>query len=282
MMHESIYSQLKKLQRIPNAYEKWADYRAAMTDYLLGNTGSDSTLAIFGAGSCNDLDLNRLIGHFRSIDLFDMDEHSMRQGLMRCQLHDYPGIHVHVLNLVGITPGDYENFSQLLTGQLQLFGAQIDPELLSGSALAFLYPVYERARSHKLRLGSRRFDCTVSLGLHSQLNNMFAWIWNAVAQPLGCPDASDGDTSVLSYLSGQTASIVKLVNDTILDCTGDRVFFVNELENLSTHTPVSGALECIQDIKTRFPDCSAAVADWNFSDTVAYRMLLQTAAVAFP
>lgn len=279
MMYESIYSQLKKLQRIPDAYEKWADYRAAMTDYLLGNTGSDTTLAIFGAGCCNDLDLNRLISHFRQIDLFDLDEHAMRQGLMRCQLHDYPGIHRNVLDLVGITPGDYEDFSSLLTGQLQLFGAEIPPELLAGSALAFLHSIYDRIRGRRLRLGSRRFDYTVSFGLHSQLNNMFAWIWNAVAQPLGCTDASDGDTSVLSYLSAQTAPIVKRVNDTILDCTGKTAFFANELENLATRTPVSGALECIQDIKLRFPDCAAAVADWNFSDAITYRMLLQTAAV---
>lgn len=279
MMYPSVYAQLKKLQRIPDAYEKWADYRAAMTDYLLSSTGRDSTLAIFGAGCCNDIDLARLAGHFRSITLLDMDEAAMRQGLTRCQLHDFPGIRPEVLELVGITATDYEDFSALLTEQLQLFGSEIDPQLLAGVALSFLYPVYERAESHRLRLGSRRFDYTVSFGLHSQLNNMFAWIWNAVAGPLGCADASDGDTQVLSYLASRTAPIVSRVNDTILDCTGRTAFFANELENLTSHTPVSGALECIRDVKERFPGCSAAVVDWAFSESVTYRMLLQKADV---
>lgn len=278
-MTESIYTQLKKMQRIPGAYEKWAGYRCAMTDYILSNTGRDSSLAVFGAGCCNDIDLARLVGHFGSITLYDIDEAAMRQALMRCQLHEYPGIGIHVLNLTGITASDYEAFSDLLTGQLQLFGTSIDPELLAAGALSYLHTIYDRIRNHRIQLGKDRFDYTVSFGLHSQLNNMFAWIWNAFAQSLGCPDASDGETSVLSYLAAQNAPVISQVNDTILGCTGNTAFFANELENLSSHTPVSGALECIRDIKKRCPGCTAAVADWNFSETVTYRMLLQKAEV---
>lgn len=278
-MTESIYARLKKLQRIPGVYEKWSDYRCAMTDYILTNTARDSSLAVFGAGCCNDIDLARLVGHFGNITLYDIDEAAMRQALMRCQLHEYPAIHIHALNLTGITVSDYEIFSDLLTGQLQLFGTSIDPELLAASCLSYLHAVYDRIQNHRIQLGKERFDYTVSFGLHSQLNNMFAWIWNAFSQPLGCPDASDGETSVLSYLAAQNAPVISRANDTIMGCTGNTAFFANELENLSTHTSVSGALECIRDIKERCPDCTAAVADWNFSETVTYRMLLQKAEV---
>lgn len=279
-MTDSIYTRLKKLQRIPDAYEKWSDYRCAMTDYILKNTGRDSSLAVFGAGCCNDIDLTELVSHFRSITLYDIDEAAMRQALTRCQLHEYPAIHIHALNLTGITASDYERFSDLLTGQLQLFGASIDPELLAAGALSYLHTVYSRIQNHRVQLGEGRFDYTISFGLHSQLNNMFAWIWNAVTQPLSCPDASDGDISVLSYLSKQTMPVISRVNDTIFGCTRDTAFFANELENLSSRTQVSGAMECIRDVKERCPDCTAAVADWNFSETVTYRMLLQKASLS--
>lgn len=276
-MTESIYAQLKKLQRIPDAYEKWSDYRCAMTDYLLKNTGRDSSLAVFGAGFCNDIDLVRLVSHFSSITLFDIDEAAMRQALMRRQLTGYPALCIRTLDLTGITVSDYEGFSDLLTGQLQLFGSSIDPELLAAGALSYLHTVYGRIQNRRLQLGEGRFDYTVSFGLHSQLNNMFAWIWNAIAQPLGCPDASDGEISVPAYLSKQNMPVVSRANDTIFSCTKDTAFFANELENLSSHTPVSGAMECILDVKKRCPDCVTAVANWNFSDTVTYRMLLQKA-----
>ena len=77
----SVYDELLKTQTIPHAYENWAEYRRELTEYLTGVTDAGSTLAVFGAGSCNDLDLCMLREHFSQITLIDCQKESMFAAL---------------------------------------------------------------------------------------------------------------------------------------------------------------------------------------------------------
>lgn len=88
----SLYEDLLQKQFLPHAYEDWAEYRNAISNYLIASTAADSTLAIFGAGCCNDWDLSLLAGHFSSITLIDNNLPAMKQALKRYQLETYPTI----------------------------------------------------------------------------------------------------------------------------------------------------------------------------------------------
>ena len=44
----SLYEDLLQKQFLPHAYEDWAEYRNAISNYLIASTAADSTLAIFG------------------------------------------------------------------------------------------------------------------------------------------------------------------------------------------------------------------------------------------
>ena len=46
-------------------------------------------LAILGAGNCNDLDLKDLLGHFREVHLFDLDQTAMEFALRRQSVENY-------------------------------------------------------------------------------------------------------------------------------------------------------------------------------------------------
>ena len=104
----SLYEDLLQKQFLPHAYEDWAEYRNAISNYLIASTAADSTLAIFGAGCCNDWDLSLLAGHFSSITLIDNNLPSMKQALKRYQLESYPTIHLDECNLTGLYGSDYE------------------------------------------------------------------------------------------------------------------------------------------------------------------------------
>ena len=106
----------------------------------------------------------------------------MKQALKRYQLETYPTIHLDECNLTGLYGSDYENFCDTLFEQKKLFGASIDTELPVSTALAFLHQTYEKAKKHVIRYGSHAFDYSVAFGLHSQLNNMAAWIWDTIAE----------------------------------------------------------------------------------------------------
>ena len=140
----SLYEDLLQKQFLPHAYEDWAEYRNAISNYLIASTAADSTLAIFGAGCCNDWDLSLLAGHFSSITLIDNNLPAMKQALKRYQLETYPTIHLDECNLTGLCGSDYENFCDTLFEQKKLFGASIDTELPVSTALAFLHQTYEK------------------------------------------------------------------------------------------------------------------------------------------
>lgn len=261
------------MQRMEHAYEDWRSYRDTMTSYILTHTGADTHLAIFGAGACNDIDLARLISHFRKITLIDTESESLKQAFQTYQLTDYPMIQTLVCELTGIHPNRYEEFSELLLEHIRLFGSDSDEALLSETALSYLSDVYEHLPDRPVVFAADSFDYSVSFGLHSQLNNMFAWIWETVTASL--PHKSP---AVLSYLAEQTPSLVKTTNDMIFHCTKNAIFFANERKNIALDTPVAGAMECILDVRERSPSCATAVVDWPFlpAQNIRYQMLLQT------
>jgi hypothetical protein len=72
-------------RKTADGWQRFADHRARLTELALGAGGR--TLAILGAGNCNDLDLERLAAAFDSIDLIDLDEEAVRNARSRLPPH---------------------------------------------------------------------------------------------------------------------------------------------------------------------------------------------------
>ncbi|HET6146986.1 MAG TPA: hypothetical protein VFH68_05600 [Polyangia bacterium] len=64
-----------------DGWTRFADHRARQTDLVLGAGGR--TLAVLGAGNCNDLDLERLTAAFDTVHLVDLDEEALRRAVAR-------------------------------------------------------------------------------------------------------------------------------------------------------------------------------------------------------
>ena len=62
-------------------WEGFAEHRVRLTDLALAAPGQ--TLAVLGAGNCNDLDLPALAARFREIHLVDLDEEALRRARER-------------------------------------------------------------------------------------------------------------------------------------------------------------------------------------------------------
>ena len=107
----SVYDELLKTQTIPHAYENWAEYRRELTEYLTGVTDAGSTLAVFGAGSCNDLDLCMLREHFSQITLIDCQKESMFAALDTYQLREDASLVLKEADFLGITPAEYREYA---------------------------------------------------------------------------------------------------------------------------------------------------------------------------
>ena len=150
---------------LPNAYKEWRGYRQKLTDFIEENCvaegGRKPVLAIWGAGWSNDIDLARLAERFKLV-LIDRDAEGLAQACKAYGLEKTDAICVD-LPFWNVELETYEMFEALLAEGEE---AEIVIEHLKQVAFD---------NSHRVlpEIG-RRFDYSVCVGLHSQLNARFA------------------------------------------------------------------------------------------------------------
>ena len=150
---------------LPNAYKEWRGYRQKLTDFIEENCvaegGRKPVLAIWGAGRSNDIDLARLAERFKLV-LIDRDAEGLAQACKAYGLEETDAICVD-LPFWNVELETYEMFEALLAEGEE---AEIVIEPLKQVAFD---------NSHRVlpEIG-RRFDYSVCVGLHSQLNARFA------------------------------------------------------------------------------------------------------------
>lgn len=150
---------------LPNAYKEWRGYRQKLTDFIEENCvaegGRKPVLAIWGAGRSNDIDLARLAERFKLV-LIDRDAGGLAQACKAYGLEETDAICVD-LPFWNVELETYEMFEALLAEGEE---AEIVIEHLKQVAFD---------NSHRVlpEIG-RRFDYSVCVGLHSQLNARFA------------------------------------------------------------------------------------------------------------
>lgn len=150
---------------LPNAYKEWRGYRQKLTDFIEENCVAEGeckpVLAIWGAGRSNDIDLARLAERFKLV-LIDQDAEGLAQACKTYGLEETDVICVD-LPFWNVELETYEMFEALLAEGEE---AEIVIEHLKQVAFD---------NSHRVLPDiGRRFDYSVCIGLHSQLNARFA------------------------------------------------------------------------------------------------------------
>lgn len=150
---------------LPNAYKEWREYRQKLTDFIEENCvaegGCKPVLAIWGAGRSNDINLARLAERFKLV-LIDRDAEGLVQA---CKTYGLEKTDVICVDLPfwNVELETYEMFEALLAEGEE---AEIVIEHLKQVAFD---------NSHRVLPDiGRRFDYSVCVGLHSQLNARFA------------------------------------------------------------------------------------------------------------
>lgn len=268
----SVYDELLKFQILPNAYEEWAEYRQAVADYILENTRPGTSVGIFGAGRCNDMDLSRFGEHFSSVTLLDADRSAMQSALNRYGLSGHPGFTIEVSDFTGITADDYRALGDELSSLLNVRGIQTDIHVLADYAIFKLDKLYQKAENFTPDFGAHSFDYSIAFGVHSQINNMAAWIWSAFASNLKADDPA-----VTRRIIRANESIIPRLNTAILNATSETAFFGCELARTGSSGSIQGACQCIQDLKSNYPIIGQAITCWPFDQkqNISYQMLIQ-------
>jgi len=192
-----IYDQFKDRASRDDEFHDWAGYRDRLTEFVISCIPAGGSLLILGAGKCNDLDLRKLSEHCGSITLSDYRPESAEEAFRQYGLAPGENLNFAEADYVGITDGDYLEYTDLLLRAMEKLATQQDPdttmEKLAGSELNALTECLERIyrdnADYKIALGGAAddaalYDNAVITGVHSQLNNSFRGLFQYVRKDL--------------------------------------------------------------------------------------------------
>ena len=190
-------------------WEGFAEHRVRMTDLALAAPGQ--TLAVLGAGNCNDLDLPALAARFREIHLVDLDEEAVRRARDRHPTEVAGKLVLHApVDLSGA-------FDRLAAFKGKPATAAEQARLPAESAqkvLAALPGPYDVVLSACM-LSQLMHSCYVALGLqHPQLHLMAAALAVSHMRSLAALIAPGGTgLLVTDTISSETYALEELWND---------------------------------------------------------------------
>ena len=293
----SLYHKIKSHFFLPDAFSDWTNYRNTLTNYLITQTNQISlslsfhpgmteqdllpTLAILGAGACNDLNLEVLSSHFSKITLIDYDTASMQNALKTYHLQENPIIELLPVSLNGLMDADYQQFCE----QLQIFTKQnltsVTAVPFETYALSLLENCYKKSRQASIPLLPASYDYIWCFGIHSQLQAMFSYIYNVFIKNL---QEIAGETFVPSSfdhftnrLKEENNYFIPKLHDALLKCAKQAVFIGCEQRRTGSNEPIEGAYQAILDIRSRKLPLEESILLWPFcpEKQVTYEMLIQ-------
>lgn len=274
----NVIEEIKREFEIPGAFESWAAYRKEVTDLIL-ESGATGSIALFGIGPANDIDLRRLRERFGRIMLIDLDRESMERGLVRYGLQHCPKVDLWDTSLSGVTMEDVAAFFETLYNQVVQSGRTLTEAAFMEMSLAALEQIRRKVVSSRealrAKLPAEHYDMVVSVGLHSQFWSILSYSWltlagNVEEQILG--HAMNHDPFFESLRAIDDA-FIPMLNEVLLSM-GDRAIIA--VEEDEAH-PVEGAFQSLQDIRQRYPEVQEKRLHWPFrpEDGKSYEMLFQ-------
>lgn len=215
-MKDDILNKLIISEDTDSRYNQWSSYRNKLTDYIIesvenyyikevlvknkmlridksfnieeaiGQQGFKPTLAIWGAGGCNDIDVSRLSKYFQLV-LIDRDMLTMKKAIERFKLNESSCVCAD-LHFFDINMKDYSMFEAMLMDNmpiediklfikelgdrrviikqeaLPVFDFSVDIGLSSQMvsrlvAIAMLYGRYDEIKESLIKLGQLGIEC---------------------------------------------------------------------------------------------------------------------------
>ncbi|ETP73407.1 hypothetical protein UYO_0631 [Lachnospiraceae bacterium JC7] len=288
----NIFESIKKEFTIPNAYGNWKVYRRELTDLIIQDAKKSRTagkscgsLAVLGAGPCNDLDLQRLISHFGSIDLIDVDVDSVKEGLINQGQEHCPSIHIKKASLTGVEQELTERFFNRLYMYLVEKGRSVtETDFIERSIMEFKLveqDMFKTSDDFTHILPEKSYDMVVAAGLHSQLWSILSYSWhilsgNVSEQILG--GRTIDPEPFHDHIREVDDKFIPVMNEAILGSAKERVLFSSEYD---PNYPSEGAWQCIKDVRQRYTrgdiELDESTLEWPFypEQRRKYTMLIQ-------
>lgn len=252
----TVYDTLEERHVMPRAWEDWAAYRSAWSKWIMLHCEWGGSLLIVGAGACNDYDLEHFLQFFDRITLYDVDEQAMQAAMKRVPQEDSARVSCETGDLLGITPEEYREFCTVLQSEVNRRGKLTDITQLAQTAYMLAQSMYARAAERRAELVLPQADVVAVSGVHSQINHMLPWIWEAYMQVLG-----QREKRVFQLASEENSRIAAEINRKLCEAAQCGLFVSAEAARAGVSGGVEGAWQALTDLKQHTDESALHVGD---------------------
>ena len=300
-----IYDQIKQKFILPNAYNDWSGYRKKVTGMILEGVSRQIvgykavkdgiaktkmlplykkglSVAIIGAGSCNDIDLVEIVQHFDKVTLIDVDGDSMSKAIEWMPEMFKEKLTLCTESITGITDNDLKRFCDNLMEKVSAHENDITQEMYITFLNEELHILESELYNNDEELQDKilplaGYDVVVCLGVHSQLMAVLSYMIKVFTYNVS-EQLFQGEyiflDNVMDRVKGMNNQVIPVVNSAILKCSREKAIFGCEYDEKN---PVEGAYQCINDIRSRNLKVLETHLHWNFNpgQNIEYDMLIQ-------
>ncbi len=252
----TVYDTLEKRHVMPRAWEDWAAYRSAWSQWIMHHCERGGSLLIVGAGACNDYDLEHFLQFFDRITLYDVDEQAMQAAIRRVPQADRARVSCETGDLLGIYPEEYREFCTAIQSEVNRCGKLTDITQLAQIAVIVAQSMYARAAQRRAALVLPQADVVAVSGVHSQINHMLPWIWEAYMQVLG-----QREERVFGLASEENSRIAVQINRKLCEAAGHALFVSAEASRAGVPGGVEGAWQALADLKRHTDESALHLVD---------------------
>ena len=274
------YQQIKDKFIMKNAREDWAEYRESLTDLVIDCTryANPKSIAIIGAGRCNDLDLDRLTFFADRVYLLDVDADAMQEAVDSLEEQKRCKVECKTLSLTGITEEDMDTFCDGMLDYVRSSGRSLTTESFRAELMCRLDEMLKRVTDQDADTLGRVLpdaDILVCCGVHSQLFSTLSFFIRSLIHSLedtlaGVDALAEEVTAKLCHMDYE---IIPVINEALCKAAGKYVIFGNEH---MTERPVEGAFQCIRDVKLHYNPASSFLQwEFNRAEGITYPMWIQ-------
>lgn len=274
----NLYDKLRALQRIDHAYSEWAQYRKDLTEVIVRYAKGSESIAVFGAGQCNDIDLNKLIESFNEVILLDKEVGAMKEGIKQQKVINSSAIQIQRADFVGIEDEDYRYYADFLISEIRKKGMQTNVNELAEIALEQLEVLYTKVMNTPLCFGKVQYDTAVVIGVHSQLISMLEWIWSVILHTI-----QQDEARVRNKIIEMNRFFVTRFNQAVISGARHKIIMGCEKARVGKEGTVQGAIQALEDLKERQEKGTLYLGEsseitWPFhkAQCIEYKMLIQS------
>ncbi|MCK8059173.1 MULTISPECIES: hypothetical protein [unclassified Fusibacter] len=264
-----LLKELQKERVMDDAKELWMDYRKELTEFIVNNTDRDTTIAIFGAGYCNDIDLTIFSSHFSGIELVDFDYHAMQEAMKSYELDGRNKVKTKKVDFLGIDVDEYDELAKFMIKQVVL---PQNPNMTS--VVHRLEKYVDKIRKHRMSFSKNTtYDYVMVVGVHSHLISFIEQIIEQACIQKGIPV----DGTVRQKITELNNVMAVKLNEKAFDLADKGIFVGVETAVNQSDSLVQGAYQAHNHIVKaindgRFANFGHVDLTFTYSAELVYKM----------